>query len=47
MLQAIEESGTFVVDKMKEARKCIEELDVDQDGQVSYPEFLLIWRFKE
>merc|ERR1711874_17246 len=31
-------------DKMEEARKCIAELDVDKDGRVSYPEFLLVWK---
>ena len=47
MLSVIEASGTFVQDKLEEARKCINELDVNQDGRVSYPEFLLIWRFRE
>ena len=47
MLSVIEASGSFVQDKMEEARKCIKELDVDQDGRVSYPEFLLIWRFRD
>merc|ERR1712158_211373 len=36
------ESIHFSGDKMEEARKCIAELDVDQDGRVSYPEFLLV-----
>jgi len=47
MLKVIESSGSFVQDKLEEARKCIAEMDVDDDGQVSYPEFLLIWRFRE
>ena len=32
--------------QMEEARKCIAELDVDKDGRVSYPEFLLVWKYK-
>ena len=33
--------------QMAEAKKCIAELDVDQDGQVSYPEFMLVWKYKK
>ena len=67
MLEVISTSGSFVQDKAEEAAKCIAELDVDRDGQVtnhsppsghvtqcsppigqvSYPEFLLVWRFRE
>ena len=47
MLRVIQESASFVQDKIAEAQKCIEELDVDKDGEVSYSEFLLIWRYKE
>lgn len=47
MLRVIEESASFVQDKIAEAQKCIEELDVDKDGQVSFSEFLLFWRYKE
>ena len=47
MLSVIEASGSVGQDKMEEARKCIKELDGDQDGRVSYPEFLLIWRFRD
>lgn len=32
-------------DVQKEAEKCINELDVDGDGKVSYPEFMLAWKF--
>ena len=43
MLSVIEASGSFVQDKMEKAKqKFIKELDVDLDGRVSYPEFLLI-----
>ena len=47
MREVIETSAGFVQDKMVEAQKCIDELDVDQDGQVSYPEFLLVWKFRD
>jgi len=47
MLKVIENEASFVHNKMEEARKCIKEMDVNDDGHVSYPEFLLIWRFKE
>jgi len=47
MLEVIETSAGFVQDKVVEAKKCIEELDVDKDGQVSYPEFLLVWKFRD
>ena len=30
-----------------DAEKCVAELDVDKDGRVSYPEFLLVWRYRE
>lgn len=33
-------------DKMEEAKKCLADIDVDGDGKVSYPEFLLVWKFK-
>jgi len=36
----------FNGDKMGEAQKCVAELDVDEDGRVSYPEFLLVWKYK-
>jgi len=47
MLEVIETNAWFVQDKVVEAKKCIEELDVDNDGQVSYPEFLLAWKFMD
>ena len=28
----------------EEARKCMEEMDLDKDGRVSYAEFVLRWR---
>lgn len=30
----------------EEAKKCLDDIDVDGDGKVSYPEFLLVWKFK-
>merc|ERR1712112_351542 len=30
-----------------EAQKCVAELDVDKDGRVSYPEFLLVYKYKK
>ena len=30
-----------------EAKAAIDQLDVDQDGKVSYPEFLLVMKFKK
>ena len=47
MLEVIETSAGFVQDKMAEAKKCLEEMDVDDDGQVSYPEFLLVWKSRD
>merc|ERR1711936_1180188 len=46
MLTVITDCDHFAGDKMEEARKCIAELDVDKDGRVSYPEFLLVWKYK-
>eukprot|EP00090_Calanus_glacialis_P030678 TRINITY_DN49732_c0_g1_i1.p1 TRINITY_DN49732_c0_g1~~TRINITY_DN49732_c0_g1_i1.p1 ORF type:complete len:146 (-),score=55.44 TRINITY_DN49732_c0_g1_i1:71-508(-) len=34
-------------DKVGDAERCVAELDVDKDGRVSYPEFLLVWRYRE
>eukprot|EP00090_Calanus_glacialis_P020902 TRINITY_DN32253_c0_g1_i1.p1 TRINITY_DN32253_c0_g1~~TRINITY_DN32253_c0_g1_i1.p1 ORF type:complete len:150 (-),score=50.14 TRINITY_DN32253_c0_g1_i1:66-515(-) len=47
MFAVIADCDYFVNDKMEEAKKCIAELDVDQDGQVSYPEFILVWKYKK
>merc|ERR1711892_438045 len=33
-------------DKMLEAEKCVDDIDVDKDGKVSYPEFLLVWKYR-
>ena len=29
-----------------EANKCLDEIDVDGNGKVSYPEFIMVWKFK-
>ena len=47
MLEVIETNAWFVQDKVVEAKKSIEDLDVDNDGPVSYPEFLLAWKFMD
>eukprot|EP00092_Neocalanus_flemingeri_P074611 GFUD01092288.1.p1 GENE.GFUD01092288.1~~GFUD01092288.1.p1 ORF type:complete len:173 (-),score=54.58 GFUD01092288.1:234-677(-) len=47
MLAVISDCDYFVSDKLVEAQKCIAELDVDQDGQVSYPEFILVWKYRK
>merc|ERR1711879_862685 len=46
MTSVITDCDHFSGDKMEEAKKCIAELDVDKDGRVSYPEFLLVWKYK-
>ena len=33
--------------QMEEAKKAIEKLDVDKDGKVSYPEFILVMKYKK
>ena len=32
---------------MRSALQAVAALDVDQDGKVSYPEFLLAWKFRK
>ena len=34
----------FVGDKEKEALKCLQDIDVDGDGKVSYAEFMIRWK---
>ena len=36
-----------VRDKAAEAKKCLDEIDVDGDGRVSFAEFLLMWKFQK
>merc|ERR1711868_74096 len=43
MMQAV---SILSQDKRSEAEKFIAQLDVDNDGKVSYPEFLLVWRYR-
>ena len=33
--------------KADEAKAAIDQLDVDKDGKVSYPEYLLVMKFKK
>merc|ERR1739838_53218 len=37
----------FTGDKMEEAKAAIDKLDVDKDGKVSYPEFILVMKYKK
>ena len=32
---------------MEEAKNAIDKLDVDKDGKVSYPEFILVMKYKK
>merc|ERR1712029_878730 len=40
-------SSEFQGDKMEEAKKAIDKLDVHKDGKVSYPEFILVMKYKK
>ena len=46
MLKVITKCNHLSGDSEKEALKCLKEIDVDGDGKVSFPEFLLTWKFK-
>merc|ERR1711892_1370976 len=37
----------FTGDKVAEAQAAIDKLDVDKDGKVSYPEFILVMKYKK
>jgi len=43
MLSALTQMG-FVRNCEEEAAKCMDEMDLDKDGKVSYAEFVLRWR---
>lgn len=43
MFAALTQMG-FVRNCEEEARKCMDEMDLDRDGKVSYAEFVLRWR---
>ena len=45
MLKVI--SSELQGDKMAEAQAAIDKLDVDKDGKVSYPEFILVMKYKK
>ena len=34
-------------DQMEQAKAVIDQLDVDKDGKVSYPEFILVMKYKK
>ncbi len=46
MLKSISNCEYLRGEKEEEAVKCLADIDVDGDGRVSYPEFLLVWKFK-
>jgi Ca2+-binding EF-hand superfamily protein len=46
MLASINHCDFLNGDKEKEAKRCLDDIDVNGDGQVSYPEFLMVWKFK-
>ena len=37
----------FDLDQMEAAKSVIDQLDVDKDGKVSYPEFILVMKYKK
>ena len=37
----------FLFFQMEEAKAAIDKLDVDKDGKVSYPEFILVMKYKK
>ena len=37
----------FFAFQIEEAKKAIDKLDVDKDGKVSYPEFILVMKYKK
>ena len=41
------DSDNFFAFQMEEAKKAIDKLDVDKDGKVSYPEFILVMKYKK
>ena len=46
MLASLSNCQFIGVDKEEEAKKCLDDIDVNGDGMVSYPEFLMVWKFK-
>ena len=40
-------SGQFAGVKAENAQAALEKLDIDKDGRVSYPEFILVMKFKK
>ena len=39
--------GMDCLRKMEQAKAVIDQLDVDKDGKVSYPEFILVMKYKK
>ena len=46
MLASISNCEHLGGDKEAEAKKCLDDIDVNGDGKISYPEFLMVWKFK-
>ena len=46
MLASISHCDFLGGDKEEEAKKCLDDIDVNGDGKVSYPEFMMVWKFK-
>ena len=46
MLASIRHCVFLGGDKEEEAKKCLDDIDVNGDGKVSYPEFMMVWKFK-
>merc|ERR1712156_148377 len=46
MFKAIGGCEFLAGDKEAEVKKCLDDIDVDGDGKISYPEFLMVWKFK-
>ena len=46
MLETITKCQHLTGEAELEAQKCLDEIDLDEDGKVSFPEFLLVWKFR-
>jgi len=46
MMKTISGCNFLAGDREAEAKKCIDDIDVNGDGKISYPEFLMVWKFK-
>ena len=46
MMATIESCEFLGSTKEAEAKRCLDDIDVNGDGKISYPEFLMVWKFK-